>query len=143
MVWRVHLGNGSDVYTQEMARGVHTGNVYTCINTGNVCMYTHKKCSDVYTQEMFWCVDTGNVLMCTHRKCFDVYTQEMFWCVHTGNVLMCTHRNFFFSLRIFLLEQKLHMAWQQNLANNMGSPRNLQHNTTKEIKIVNTKHTYI
>ena len=50
---------------------------------------------------------------------------------------------FFFSLRIFLLEQKLHMAWQQNLANTMASPRNLQHNTTKEIKIVNTKHTYI
>ena len=50
---------------------------------------------------------------------------------------------YFFSLRIFLLEQKLHMAWQQNLANTMASPRNLQHNTTNEIKIVNTKHTYI
>ena len=53
-----------------------------------------------------------------------------------------TH-TFFSSLRVFLLEQKLHMAWQQNLANTMASPRNLQHNTTKEIKIVNTKHTYI
>ena len=43
-------------------------------------------------------------------------------------------RTFFFSLRIFLLGKKLHMAWQQNLANAMARPRKLQHNTTKKIK---------
>ena len=59
------------------------------------------------------------------------------------DVAFLSEQLFCFSLRIFLLEQKLHMAWQQNLANTMASPRNLQHNTTKEIKIVNTKHTYI
>ena len=57
--------------------------------------------------------------------------------------LGCIHRhalmeNFvtivFFSLRIFLLGIKLHMAWQQNLANAMARPRKLQHNTTKKIK---------
>ena len=38
----------------------------------------------------------------------------------------------FFSLRIFLLEQKLHMAWQQSLVKAMASPRKLQHDTSKK-----------
>ena len=42
-------------------------------------------------------------------------------------------QNSFFSLRIFPLGKKLHMAWQQNLADAMARPRKLQHNTTKKI----------
>ena len=49
-------------------RSVHTGNVFSCVHTGNG-----------------WGVHTGNVsgvhtvngLRCTHRKWFEVYIQEM------------------------------------------------------------------
>ena len=36
------------------------------------------------------------------------------------------------------------MAWQENLANAMASPRKLQHNTTKKIKkwLIPNTHTY-
>ena len=50
-------------------------------------------------------------------------------CIKLCSVLIWTFV-FFFSLRIFLLEQKLHMAWQQNLAKAMASPRKL-HDTSK------------
>ena len=60
------------------------------------------------------------------------------------NVRKLSRIIFFSSLRVFLLEQKLHMAWQQNLAKAMASPRKLQHDTSKKKKkIVNTKRTYI
>ena len=40
----------------------------------------------------------------------------------------------FCSLMIFLLEQKLLMAWQQNLAKAMASPRKLHPSTPKRIQ---------